>query len=110
MPAIPARVARKLPHLPDTPGVYVWRGRGGEVLYVGKAKRLRQRVRSYFAGDHEWTSKTRLLLELVDDVDTIVVPTENQALLLECNLIKEHRPRFNVVLRDDKSYPYVKVT
>ena len=107
---VPDSVAAKLAHLPDTPGVYLWKGSEGEVLYVGKAKRLRQRVRSYFTGDHEWTSKTRVLLQQVADLDTIVVPTESQALLLEYNLIKEHRPRFNVVLRDDKSYPYVKVT
>jgi excinuclease ABC subunit C len=107
---VPDNIARKLPHLPDTPGVYLWRGRSGEVLYVGKAKRLRQRVRSYFGVEHEWSSKTRLLIEQVADLETIVVPNEAQALLLEYNLIKEHRPRFNVVLRDDKSYPYVKVT
>ena len=88
----------------------MWLGKAGEVLYVGKAKRLRQRVRSYFGGEHEHTSKTRVLLEQVTDLETIVVPSEAQALLLEYNLIKEHRPRFNVVLRDDKSYPYVKVT
>jgi excinuclease ABC subunit C len=110
MISIPESVAQKLPHLPDTPGVYLWKGREGEVLYVGKAKRLRQRVRSYFATDHEWTSKTRMLVEQVADLETIVVPSDSQALLLEYNLIKEHRPRFNILLRDDKSYPYVKVT
>ena len=108
--AVPAAIAQKLPHLPDTPGVYLWKGADGTVLYVGKAKRLRQRVRSYFAADHPWSSKTRVLIEQTADLETIVVPTETQALLLEYNLIKEHRPRFNVLLRDDKTYPYVKVT
>ena len=107
---IPDAVAVKLPHLPDTPGVYLWKGGDGEVLYVGKAKRLRQRVRSYFMGDFDGSSKTHVMLQHVRDLETIVVPTETQALLLEYNLIKEHRPRYNVVLRDDKSYPYVKVT
>ena len=107
---IPESIAAKLAHLPDTPGVYLWKGADGRVLYVGKAKRLRPRVRSYWAGDHETSPKTRMLMQHVTDLETIVVPTETQALTLEYNLIKEHRPRFNILLRDDKSYPYVKVT
>lgn len=110
MPDAPERVAQKLAHLPDTPGVYLWKGADGTVLYVGKAKRLRPRVRSYFASDHAESPKTRLLVSLVADLDTIVVPSETHALILEANLIKEHRPRFNVMLRDDKTYPYIKVT
>jgi excinuclease ABC subunit C len=110
MRAAPERVAEVLAHLPDTPGVYLWKDAEGTVLYVGKAKRLKPRVRSYFASDHETSPKTRLLVSLIADVETIVVPTEAHALILEANLIKEHRPRFNVMLRDDKSYPYVKVT
>lgn len=106
----PELVAQKLAHLPDTPGVYLWRAADGTVLYVGKAKRLRPRVRSYFASDHEASPKTRLLVQQIADLDTIVVPSETHALILESNLIKEHRPRFNVMLRDDKSYPYIKVT
>ncbi len=107
---IPDSIAAKLPHLPDTPGVYLWKGADGTVLYVGKAKRLRPRVRSYFATDHPESSKTRMMLAQVADLETIVVPSEAHALILEYNLIKEHRPRFNILLRDDKSYPYVKVT
>ena len=110
MPDAPERVAQKLAHLPDTPGVYLWRDAEGGVLYVGKAKRLRPRVRSYFASEHEESPKTRLMVSQVADLETIVVPSETHALILESNLIKEHRPRFNVVLRDDKSYPYIKVT
>ena len=109
MPQIPEQIASKLAHLPDTPGVYLWKGADGTVLYVGKAKRLRPRVRSYWA-DHGQSPKTQMLMALVHDLETIVVPSETQALLLEYNLIKEHRPRFNILLRDDKTYPYVKVT
>ena len=84
--------------------------RAGGVLYVGKAKRLRSRVRSYFGVDHAENLKTQHLVRLADDFETIVVPTEAHALILEASLIKEHRPRFNIQLRDDKSYPYIKVT
>jgi len=110
VPAAPDRVAQKLAHLPDTPGVYLWKDAEGVVLYVGKAKRLRPRVRSYFASDHFESPKTRRLVERIADVETIVVPDEAHALILEANLIKEHRPKYNVMLRDDKSYPYIKVT
>jgi len=110
MRTVPDTISQKLAHLPDTPGVYLWRGADGTVLYVGKAKRLRQRVRSYVATDHAETSKTRVLMDHVADLETIVVDSEEHALILEHNLIKEHHPRFNVMLRDDKTYPYVKVT
>ena len=107
---VPDAVAAKLPHLPEGPGVYLWKGRDGSTLYVGKAKRLRSRVRSYFANDKLESIKTRHLVGLIADLDTIVVPSEAHALILEANLIKEYRPRFNIALRDDKSYPYIKVT
>ncbi len=110
MLALPDGVAGKLTHLPDSPGVYLWKDADGLVLYVGKAKSLRSRVRSYFASDHETSVKTRHLVRLIRDVETIVVPSEAHALILENNLIKEYRPRFNIALRDDKSYPYIKVT
>jgi excinuclease ABC subunit C len=107
---VPDAVATKLAHLPDGPGVYLWKGRDGTTLYVGKAKRLRSRVRSYFANDQLESPKTRHLVGLIADLETIVVPSEAHALILEANLIKEYRPRFNIALRDDKSYPYIKVT
>ena len=110
MHPIPESVASKLPHLPDGPGVYLWKDAEGATLYVGKAKRLRSRVRSYFNSDQMESPKTRHLVRLIRDLDTIVVPTEPHALILEANLIKEYRPRFNIALRDDKSYPYIKVT
>ena len=100
----------KVPLLPESPGVYLWKDAAGTVMYVGKAKRLRSRVRSYVAGDHHESPKTRALMLHAADVETIVVPTEAHALVLEANLIKEYRPRFNIALRDDKSYPYIKVT
>ncbi len=110
MAGIPDGIAGKLASLPDSPGVYLWKDAAGLVLYVGKAKSLRSRVRSYFASDHEASVKTRHLVRLIRDVETIVVPSEAHALILENNLIKEYRPRFNIALRDDKSYPYIKVT
>jgi excinuclease ABC subunit C len=106
----PEHIQRKIASLPDGPGVYLWKGADGEVLYVGKAKRLRQRVRDYFTADTSRSPKHRMLLRLARDLDTLVVPSESQALLLENNLIKEHRPRFNVMWRDDKSYPRIAVT
>jgi len=101
---------RKLESLPDSPGVYLWKDAGGGVLYVGKAANLRARVRSYFTADHAGSAKTQLLVRLIADVDTIVVPSDSQSLLLENNLIKEYQPRFNVRLKDDKSYPSIAVT
>jgi excinuclease ABC subunit C len=90
--------------------VYLWRDADGEVLYVGKAKRLRSRVRSYFAGDFPDSPRNRALQRLIADVETIVVPSEPGSLILENNLIKEYRPRFNVRLKDDKSYPSIAIT
>ncbi len=106
---MPDRVAAKVPNLPESPGVYLWKDADGTILYVGKAKRLRARVRSYFGTDHV-SPRLIALVRRIADVDTIVVPSESHALILEANLIKEYRPRFNVALRDDKSYPYIKVT
>jgi excinuclease ABC subunit C len=106
----PTAVERQLAGLPDQPGVYLWKDTEGNVLYVGKARRLKQRVRSYFAADFIDSPKNRLLRRLIADLETIVVPSEPQALLLENNLIKEYHPRFNVALRDDKSYPSIVVT
>ena len=96
--------------LSTRPGVYLFRGVRGEVLYVGKAKSLRVRVRSYLAGGRSAGIKTRELVRSARTVETLVVASEEEALILEANLIKEHRPRFNIQLRDDKKYPYVKVT
>ncbi len=107
---MPVAIAMKLPHLPDGPGVYLWKDGDGTVLYVGKAKRLRSRVRSYWSQEHDASPKTRGLMRKAQELETIVVPSEAHALILEATLIKEHHPRFNIALRDDKSYPYIKVT
>ena len=95
--------------LPTRPGVYLFRDAEGEIIYVGKAKSLRPRVRSYFRASAQ-SLKTQELVRHADDVETIVVGSETEALILEANLIKEHHPRFNIQLRDDKRYPYIKVT
>jgi excinuclease ABC subunit C len=108
--AIPDRLARQLAALPDQPGVYLWKDAAGEILYVGKAKSLRSRVPSYLSEAEQTTPERDALARQIADLETIVVPNEAQALLLENNLIKAHQPRFNIRLRDDKSYPQIAVT
>ena len=108
--AIPDRLSRQLAALPDKPGVYLWKNAGGEILYVGKAKSLRSRVPSYFGPDAQGTPERAALIGQIADLETIIVANEAQALLLENNLIKEHKPRFNIRLTDDKSYPRIAVT
>jgi excinuclease ABC subunit C len=100
----------RIKRLSTRPGVYLLKDAAGGILYVGKAKSLRARVRSYFRNDDTHEVRTRELVRRVRDVETMVVGSEGEALILEANLIKEHRPRFNVQLRDDKRYPYIKVT
>jgi excinuclease ABC subunit C len=96
--------------LPESPGVYLFKDAGGTVLYVGKARSLRSRVRSYFL-ESRWTdAKTGSLAREIAELETILVGNEREALALEHNLIKQYRPKFNVVLRDDKTYPYIKFT
>ena len=99
----------KLAHLPDQAGVYLFKDRSGDVLYIGKAARLADRVRSYFLKGADHTPKTALLVTQIADVETMVTRSELEALILESNLVKRHRPRFNVVLRDDKQYPYLRL-
>jgi excinuclease ABC subunit C len=96
--------------LPETPGVYLFKDAGDAVLYVGKARNLRSRVRSYFLESRWVDAKTGSLAREIADLETIVVGNEREALALEHNLIKQYRPKFNVVLRDDKTYPYIKFT
>src|SRR5688500_345160 len=99
----------KLDHLPEQPGVYLMKSARGEIVYIGKARVLADRVRSYFMKGSDHTPKTSVLVGQVTDVETIVTRSELEALILESNLIKQHRPRFNVVLRDDKQYPYLRL-
>jgi len=96
--------------LPESPGVYLFRDAGGTVLYVGKARNLRSRVRSYFLESRWVDAKTGSLAREIADLETILVGNDREALALEHNLIKQYRPKFNVVLRDDKTYPYIKFT
>src|SRR6266567_6571597 len=104
-------LAEKIRSLPTQPGVYLYKNAEGEIIYVGKAKSLRARVRSYFQeGVAEANAKTGSLLREAVDVEYIVVDNEKEALALENNLIKLKKPRFNILLRDDKTYPYVKLT
>ncbi|WP_173048767.1 excinuclease ABC subunit UvrC [Nitrospira sp. KM1] len=99
----------KLAHVPDRPGVYLFRNAAGEPLYIGKAAVLSDRVRSYFQKGTDHSAKTSLMVGQVADLETMVTRSELEALILESNLVKRHRPRFNVVLRDDKQYPYLRL-
>ena len=100
----------RLKNLPQVPGVYIYRDQGNTIIYVGKSKNLRDRVRSYFGAPRGLTPKTRRLVQNIAEFEFITTDTELEALLLEMNLIKQHRPRYNVLLKDDKSYPYIKIT
>jgi len=104
MPELPPEI--QVSTLPDSPGVYQFYDRDGKILYVGKAKNLKKRVASYFSKAHS-LGKTRVMVRKIGSVRHIVVPTESDALLLENNLIKKHQPRYNVLLKDDKSYPWI---
>lgn len=100
-------IEEKLELLPTEPGCYLMKDKNGTIIYVGKAKKLKNRVSSYFHGAHDY--KTTKMISHIDDFDTIITSTEKESLILEINLIKEHRPRFNILFMDDKSYPYLKV-
>ncbi|WP_372974937.1 GIY-YIG nuclease family protein, partial [Muriicola sp.] len=99
-------VELQLNTLPGSPGVYQFFDKDGKMLYVGKAKNLKKRVTSYFTKTHE-NGKTRVMVKKIRNIKHIVVPTESDALLLENNLIKKYQPRYNVLLKDDKSYPWI---
>ena len=109
MPTAHPALDSKLAHLPDQPGVYLFKDLSGDVLYIGKAARLADRVRSYFLKGADHTPKTALLVSQIADLETMVTRSELEALILESNLVKRHRPPFNVVLRDDKQYPYLRL-
>lgn len=100
----------KVSHLPTSPGVYLWRDAYKRIIYVGKAINLRNRVRSYVRQDSSRAPKVEAMMRRAVDVEVIQTKTEMEALILECTLIKEHRPKYNIMLRDDKTYPYIKVT
>src|SRR5205807_8119641 len=100
----------KIPSIPAAPGVYLYKNAEGQVIYVGKAKNLRSRVSSYFHEGRVADAKTGTLVREAADVDYIVVANNKEALALENHLIKQKQPRFNILLRDDKTYPYVKLS
>lgn len=106
----PVAFEERLKHVPQSPGVYLWKDGQGQLLYVGKSKSLRDRMRSYFGAPQSLSGKTRRLVGHIADFEIIVTHNELEALLLEMNLIKQHRPRYNILLKDDKTYPYIKVT
>ncbi|MCC6388375.1 MAG: excinuclease ABC subunit UvrC [Dehalococcoidia bacterium] len=106
---ISEKLRKQLAALPARPGVYIMRNATGDVIYVGKAARLKDRVRSYFGSPHMMEPKTRALREHIDDFEYIVVGNAGEALILEATLIKRHQPFFNIRLKDDKRYPYLKV-
>ncbi|MNS32087.1 UvrABC system protein C [compost metagenome] len=101
-------INHKLALLPDLPGCYLMKNKEGTIIYVGKAKVLKNRVRSYFRGSHD--GKTQRLVTEIRDFEYIVTASNMEALILECNLIKKHMPRYNVLLKDDKTFPYIKIT
>ncbi len=105
-----AELRKKANTLPMEPGVYLMRDRRGEIIYVGKAKKLKNRVTSYFRGVERHLPKVYRMVEMVQDFDYIVTDSEFEALVLECSLIKLHSPKYNILLKDDKGYHYVCVT
>ncbi|SDF62672.1 Excinuclease ABC subunit C [Sporolituus thermophilus DSM 23256] len=105
-----SELEQKLAHLPDKPGVYLMKDASGRIIYVGKAVNLKNRVRSYFQASRNHSPKVRAMVARIADLEYIITASEIEALILECNLIKKHRPKYNISLKDDKSYPYIKVT
>ncbi|WP_019552522.1 excinuclease ABC subunit UvrC [Propionispira raffinosivorans] len=103
-------VIEKLQLLPNQPGVYIMKDNHGKIIYVGKAVVLKNRVRQYFQTNKNHSAKVKSMVAKIDDFETIITGSEIEALILECNLIKKHRPKYNISLKDDKTYPYVKVT
>ncbi len=103
-------VKDKLKLVPTKPGVYLFRNDKDEIIYIGKAKNLRNRVRSYFQKNKYQTPKNQALIVRIADLEWIVVANEVEALLTEANLIKQHSPKYNISLKDDKSFPYIRIT
>jgi excinuclease ABC subunit C len=103
-------IKENLKKLPDSPGVYIHKDKKGRVIYVGKASSLRNRVRQYFGSPRNMDAKVRAMVAKIAEFEIIQTQTEMEALILECNLIKKYMPKYNVMLRDDKTYPYIKMT
>ncbi len=103
-------LAEKLKNLPTDAGVYIHKNENGKIIYIGKAKNLRNRIRQYFQSSKNMDAKTRRLVQQIVDFEFIVVDSEAEALVLESNLVKKHKPRYNIFLKDDKQYPHIKIT
>lgn len=110
MSPVQSHIATILDNLPKLPGIYIMKDNRGEILYIGKAKSLHSRVRSYFQNARTLPPRTRIFLDKVDDIKFLTTKTETEALILESNFIKKHKPRYNVLLKDDKHYPYLRLT
>ncbi len=103
-------IQEELKKLPDRPGVYLMHDKNDTIIYVGKAVNLKNRVRQYFRASHNEGIRKDQMVRLIERFEYIITDSELEALVLECNLIKEHRPKYNILLKDDKTYPYIKVT
>ena len=103
-------IEEELKNLPDKPGVYLMKDKNNEIIYVGKAISLRKRVRQYFQSSKNNPPKVQAMVKHISEFEYIIVDNEVEALILEANLIKKHKPKYNILLRDDKQYPYIKVT
>jgi excinuclease ABC subunit C len=107
---INTKVNTKLATLPEKPGVYIMKDENGVIIYIGKAINLKNRVRQYFQSLAGQTPKVHVMVSQIKDFEYIITNSEVEALILECNLIKKHKPKFNILLKDDKNYPYIKIT
>ena len=103
-------IQEELKKLPDQPGVYIMHDKTDAIIYIGKAKSLTKRVHQYFQPSHDEGIKKKQMVEHIARFEYIITDSELEALVLECNLIKEHTPKYNTMLRDDKTYPYIRVT
>src|SRR5574341_1902515 len=110
MSAVPEILRTKLDSLPNCPGIYMFKDGSGEIIYIGKASRLNHRVRSYFGSRNDPNSKEGRIVARIADLELMVTDSEVEALILEANLVREHKPRYNIFLKDDKHFPYIKVT
>ena len=108
MISVNEHIQRRLTELPDRPGVYIMKNAQGKIIYIGKAKVLKNRVRSYFDGsEHNGHRAATLMLPFIRDIEWIITESEQEALILEANLIRKHTPKYNVLLKDDKHFPYL---
>src|SRR3989338_25623 len=106
----PSPLKSRVAKMPLKPGIYQFKNKSGEIMYIGKAKELRKRVQSYFSKTSQLSPRTQKMLESSVEIDWIETNSELEALILEDNLVKEHQPKYNILLRDDKNYQYIRIT